>query len=184
MLLDYLRNFTWYNEPENVRFIENGMEIETLPQSEFWQHGQNNSQDSGHFFYSKQSQNFKLVLQWELENFANFAQCGLMLRKDEKNWFKAAILKLPKSETPLICSSLTINGYSDWAEIPLSEEVKRIKFSIKSQDKDNLVTYHSPKGEHPIRMFHFQGEELKVGAYICSPGKTSFLACLVDMDLT
>ena len=37
MLLDSLRYFSWYNEPDNVRFVENGMQIETKPQSDFWQ---------------------------------------------------------------------------------------------------------------------------------------------------
>ena len=37
MLLDALRDFTWYNEPHNVRFIEEGMIVEVAEQTDFWQ---------------------------------------------------------------------------------------------------------------------------------------------------
>ena len=179
MLLDYLRYFSWYNEPQNVRFIEEGMEIETLPQTEFWQHGIFQQQDNGHFFYTKQNENFKLKVCWQADDFSNFAQCGIMLRKDEKNWFKAAVAKLPNGKK-VLCSSLTINGYSDWVEQGLTSNNQDFVFDLQFRNNDCIVHFNT---NTPVRMFHFKGEEIKAGAYICSPSKQYFQAKLTDMDL-
>ncbi len=37
MLLDSLKDFFWLNEPANVRFVEEGMLVETLPETDFWE---------------------------------------------------------------------------------------------------------------------------------------------------
>ena len=37
MILETIKNFDWYNEPQNVRFIEEGLLIEAMPQTDFWQ---------------------------------------------------------------------------------------------------------------------------------------------------
>lgn len=54
MLLDALRDFSWYNEPHNVRFIEEGMIVEVAEQTDFWQSAAHNfHRDNGHFFIRK-----------------------------------------------------------------------------------------------------------------------------------
>ena len=37
MILEKIKNFDWYNEPKNVRFIEEGILVETHPNTDFWQ---------------------------------------------------------------------------------------------------------------------------------------------------
>ncbi len=179
MLLDDLKDFNWLNEPENVRFSEAAMEISAKRQSEFWQHGSGQGKDNGHFFYSPKNKNFLLRLQWQTDDFPQQAQAGIMLRIDEKNWFKAAAVKT--SQGSRICTSLTLNGYSDWAEISVPEDMNDYRFSLRRRGEDYLASFELDGKEIPLRMFHLAGSESKAGAYICSPGNAPAEAFLKNM---
>lgn len=93
MLLDALRDFTWYNEPHNVRFIEEGMIVEVAEQTDFWQSAAHNfHRDNGHFFYTEKTGDFTLTLKWHSDEPLAFAQCGVMVRLDNLNWAKGGVL--------------------------------------------------------------------------------------------
>ena len=42
MRLDALKDFEWYNEPENVRFSDLGMVVNCKPKTDFWQSAHHN----------------------------------------------------------------------------------------------------------------------------------------------
>ena len=44
MLLDSLKDFSWYNEPADVSFGEDGMTVETEQETDFWQSLHHNRQ--------------------------------------------------------------------------------------------------------------------------------------------
>ena len=51
MILENIKDFNWYNDPQNVRFVNNGMLIETRPRTDFWQNIDSHFQkDNGHLF--------------------------------------------------------------------------------------------------------------------------------------
>ncbi len=51
MLLDALKDFRWYNEPENVRFQEDGLLVDSLSETDFWANMAHRfNKDDGHFF--------------------------------------------------------------------------------------------------------------------------------------
>lgn len=186
MLLDALKDFEWYNEPENVRFNDFGMVVNTRPKTDFWQSTHHNfHKDSGHFFFSRIDRDFELVVKWSFEKAYKFDQCGIMLRVDERNWFKISIMSEDAEKTKL-GSSLTNFGYSDWAVVNLDIPLKEIWYKLKRYNGD-YIAYYSLDGIKyvQLRLFHLinDNNELKVGAYACSPQRSDFECVLEVLDL-
>ncbi len=186
MKLESLIDFEWYNEPENVVFLDHEMKIVARSQTDFWQslHHQI-KKDNAHFFYKKSSGNFSIVIKWRFDKAENFNQCGIMVRLDERNWFKASILSKDENN-PEIGTCLTVSGYSDWAGTPLSAVPHEIFYKLEKKGEDFICSY-SLDGEKYIRLRQFYlkslDEKIKVGAYIAAPQKKMFEAVLDDVEI-
>ncbi len=185
MLLDSLRYFSWYNEPDNVRFVENGMQIETKPQSDFWQNTFHNiKKDNGHFFYCEKDKDFSMVAHWSFDNMIASDQCGLMLRINEHNWMKISILS-PDMRNIQVGTVVTSDGNSDWSSHFLDSLPKEIWFKAIRQGNDYGVFYSLDGiSFHQVRMFMLISADnnIKVGAYACSPQNRSFTCVLNDLS--
>lgn len=187
MLLDALKNFEWYNEPENVRFNDRGMVVNTKQKTDFWQSTHHNfHKDTGHFFFKRCSNNFELIAKWSFDKAFMFDQCGVMLRIDERNWFKLSLMS-ESNEKPQLGTSLTNFGYSDWAVVDIDQPINQIWYKIKRNGGD-YVAYYSLDGEKykQLRLFHIINDsgEIKVGIYACSPQRSNFEAILEVLDLS
>lgn len=185
MLLDSLKHFSWYNEPLDVRFREEGMLVASKTATDFWQNAVHHfHKDDGHFFYTEKSGNFTLTLQWYSQEPVAFAQCGLMIRGDNLNWAKVGILS-PSLQQPQIGSVVTSQGYSDWAVAHLAEYQPKLWYKVKVRNGD-CIFYYSLDGESfmQIRQFHLPNYNgsLKVGAYVCSPQLSGFNCILQSID--
>lgn len=189
MLLDSLRNFSWFNEPQNVRFNEEGMVVEAKPETDFWQSAHHNfHKDDGHFFFSRINKDFTLTLKWSFEKAFAFAQCGVMVRIDNLNWSKAGILA-PDLTHQQLGAVVTNHGASDWSVVPLNMTSgnSSIWYRLRRRNGD-FIFYYSLDGNefHQIRLFHLLniGAEVKAGAYICSPQRQGFSATLEMIDFS
>lgn len=185
MLLEALRNFEWYNEPSNVVFRDKSMHVLAENRTDFWQsRSRNIHRDNGHFFFTRRTGDFTFVVKWNYEDSRPFDQCGLMLRIDEKNWVKASVM-YDNPAQPMLGSSLTQNGISDWAAQNISQINGNIWFKLKRRQEDYMI-YYSLDGEtyKQIRMFSLAQDfpEVKVGAYICSPNNSEFEAVLQQLN--
>lgn len=185
MYFEALENFEWLNDPENVRFEEDSMTIYAKSGTDFWQSIQHGfKKDDGHFFFCRQNRDFVLTLKWKTFQFEKFSQCGIMLRVDEKNWFKSSLM----DEKNGLCfiSSYTINGHSDWAGLSLEEQrISEIWFRLQRVNNDYILSY-SLDGEQftKSRMFYMPDfGEVKVGAYIANPSGRSFAAELSSIKI-
>ena len=185
MLLDALRDFEWLNEPLDVNFDEMGMRVLTHDKTDFWQSAHHKfGKDNGHFFYTRHSGNFTFLVTWKFVSDGQFDQCGVMLRIDEKNWFKASIM-YDNPGQPMLGSSVTNCGYSDWAAMDIPAGVEEVSFKVKRLNGDYVI-YYSLDGEvfKQIRVLHLINEqpEVKIGAYICSPRRAGFEATLTQIE--
>lgn len=185
MRLDSLRDFEWYNEPLDVSFEERGMHVITRDKTDFWQAAHHKFfRDNGHFFFTRRSDNFTFVAQWHFNSTGQFDQCGVMVRIDEKNWIKAAIM-YDNPDQPMLGSAATNCGYSDWAAMPIPAGVSSVAYKIRRQNGDYFI-YYSFDGINfkQIRMLHLLNDqpEVKVGAYICSPQREGFDGTLSRLD--
>lgn len=183
MNFEVLENFEWYNDPENVRFEDNSMVIYAKSGTEFWQSQQHNfKKDNGHFFYSRQNDDFILTLKWSFDAADKYSQCGIMVRIDERNWLKASMMNETKEDN-ILATSLTINGHSDWSGMSFDFPIREIWFRLQ-RTNDDYVLFYSLNGINfnRLKMFYLQSiEDIKVGAYIAAPNPEPFVAALSDI---
>ncbi|MBE6451866.1 MAG: DUF1349 domain-containing protein [Alphaproteobacteria bacterium] len=184
MLLDSLKDFHWYNEPANVRFVENGMMLDTEAETDFWQNiTYNIHRDNGHFFYTEKQGDFCLTVKWHFDDAIASDQCGLMIRLDSLNWGKISLLSTDMRKLE-VGTVITNRGFSDWSNWPLSELPSELWFRVVRKGND-FALYLSLDGISFVRtrMFYFPQAEstIKVGAYACSPQKRSFRCILEDV---
>ena len=107
MLLETLKQFDWMNEPQRVRFDDEGMFVSAKQNTDFWCCSRFNfKKDDGHFFYGRAEGDFCCDLNWEFATRGQFNQCGIMLRVDGENWFKASIM-YQDEQNPMLATSLT-----------------------------------------------------------------------------
>lgn len=186
MLLDDLKRFDWINEPENVRFNEFGMLVRAKFKTDFWNCARYDFiKKDGHFFFCSADGDFCCEVNWEFDEAKKFDQCGIMLRSDDDNWFKASIM-FDNQKEPMLATSLTSGGFSDLATVPLNSETHRVWYRIKRL-KDCYIASYSLDGENfsQLRKFYLQreNEQPQVGAYICSPQRENFEATLRGIEI-
>ena len=187
MFLDSLKYFTWYNEPENVRFAEGGMIVEASPQTDFWQNNNHNiRKDNGHFFYSEYEGDFILTIKWRTPKPIAFSQYGLMVRLNSMNWAKLSFMS-QDTAIPQIGSIVTNNGNSDWSITYLTDFQPEIWYRLVRRSNDFLF-YYSLDGQkfRQIRLFDLNQlpmNTVKIGAYACSPQNCTAEAILEDVDI-
>lgn len=187
MLLEALQDFEWYNEPKNVIFRDKNMLVSAEKGTDFWQSRPHRfSQDNGHYFFTRRKGDFSFVVKWTFSGCGAYNQCGLMLRIDENNWIKASIM-YDNPERPMLGSSVTQNGSSDWAAQDIPQGIQDIFFKLKRLGGDYLI-YYSLDGENfkQIRMTTLLNdmEEVKIGAYICAPREDNFEASISLLEVT
>ena len=185
MKLENLKDFEWYNEPENVFFRGEEMRVIAAPQTDFWQNSAHDVHiDNGHFFYKKSDQNFTLDVCWNFENADKFSQCGLMLRLDDLNWFKVSLM-YNESSAVEVGSCLTVCGNSDWANVSLEGAVHQMWYRLVRKGLD-YVAFYSIDGEHfiKLRQFVLKASEIKAGAYLAAPQRADFEAVLNDVNFS
>ncbi|MBQ9271507.1 MAG: DUF1349 domain-containing protein [Alphaproteobacteria bacterium] len=186
MLLETLKDFDWQNEPQRVRFDDDGMYVVAKYRTDFWCCARYDFfKDDGHFFFSTAKDDFCCDLKWGFEQAGAFDQCGIMLRVDDKNWFKASIMYENKN-TPMLATSLTNDGYSDLATLPLPQGATQIWYRLKRR-KGCYIASYSLDGEYysQLRKFYLinDTESVRVGAYLCSPQRDDFEAVLHSLTL-
>lgn len=187
MLLDDLKKFDWINEPGNVRFNDFGMLVKAKSHTDFWNCSRYNfMKNDGHFFFCEGEGDFCCEVNWEFDFAKQFDQCGIMLRADDQNWFKAAVMF--DNQTDLVlATSLTSAGFSDLATIPFNSETHRVWYRIKRR-KDCYVASYSLDGKDfsLVRKFYLLNEVENpfVGAYICSPQRDDFEATLRGIEIS
>ncbi len=184
MILEGLLDFEWLNEPENVVLSNGQMSVEAAANTDFWQsvhHGL--KKDNGSFFFKRTTNNFNLTLKWSFENAINFNQCGIMVRIDERNWFKASLMSADENHIE-IGTCLTLSGHSDWAGAKIKRMPQEIYYKLKRQEDDFVCSY-SFDGQNYVRLrqFYLKGadDELKAGAYIAAPQGQPFKAVLKEI---
>ena len=176
MLLDALRDFEWLNEPLDVNFEETGMRVLTHNKTDFWQSAHHRvAKDNGHFFYTRRFDDFSFVVGWRFRIEGRFDQCGIMLRIDEKNWFKASIM-YESPQYPMIGSCENI-------DIPTG--IEQMYYKIKRYKGDYIISYsYDGINFRQMRLLHLLKDqpEVKVGAFICSPQHEGFEATLTRIE--
>ena len=186
MLLENIKDFNWYNDPQNVRFVEEGMLIEAKAHTDFWQNIDCNfAKDDGHLFAKSIEGDFILTVVCSFPGIKANAQCGLMARSDKQNWIKAGLYS-PQVDIPQLGVVSANQGSSDWSGVYLPQDSRKLWLRLRRRGKD-FVIYYSLDGDafKQIRMLHLSkaANILDIGAYGCAPGSESFEFVLQEIDI-
>ncbi len=187
MILENLKDFEWYNEPENVVFKDQEMRIVAAGKTDFWQNTHHRfAKDDGHFFYKRSDGDFSCRVQWKFDQIRPFDQCGLMIRLDAENWLKISAMAVAPGQVE-VGTGLTNCGCSDWAGVRQESALPSLWYKVRRVGSDFIASY-STDGENfcVLRRFCFcRGEsdlEMMAGAYICCPQGESFAAVLAEIE--
>ena len=176
--------FFWLHQPDRFK-TGDGLEIWTLPQTDFWQrthYGFRN--DNGHCLLKMIEGDFALTARVEFRPQGVYDQCGLMLRVDAENWIKASSEYLGP-ETSKLGSVVTNLGYSDWATQDISSQVTELWYRVSRRGPDFKIDA-SRDGEswQQLRICHLHQAPATIaaGIYACSPLENSFWCRFISLQ--
>lgn len=188
-----LENFTdnnlkWINKPEDFSICNNKITIITTPYTDLWQKTYYNFiNDNAPVLQTETDEKFfTFTIKTAFNSSKRFDQCGIAVYLDSENWIKASI-EHENEKFQHLGSVVTNNGYSDWATIEISADIKEIWYRLSRRENDFKIEY-SFNGENynQMRICHLFKAEAKIsfGIYACSPEKSSFKAEFTEMKIT
>ncbi len=186
MLLTTLRDFEWLNEAGEVSFGERGVKMTAAPETDFWMNGAGGyCKHNGHFFFCRQNGAFTMTVCWRPGEAADFAQCGLMVRADEKHWCKISLMSKTGGSCH-IASVVTGEAGSDMALVPAEAVPPEIWFRVKSYDNGALELFYSFNGAvfTAVRRFYLPPAPTgaEAGVFICCPASRPYTAVLSSIE--
>jgi hypothetical protein len=177
-------DYFWFQQPDKFK-TGNGLEIWTMPQTDFWQrthYGFRN--DNAHCLFKKVAGDFCLTTQVEFRPSALYDQAGLIIRVDEDNWIKASTENMAGGANKL-GSVVTNLGYSDWATQDIAADVTMLWYRISRRGPDFLIEASldgSVWQQLRICHLHKAPDEIAAGIYACSPLENSFWCRFVSLQ--
>ena len=84
-------------------------------------------------------------------------------------------------------SVVTNNGFSDWATVDISSDIKVMHYRLSRRENDFCIE-NSLDGDNfnQMRICHLDkaNDEINIGIYACSPENSSFRAVFSDMVIS
>lgn len=180
-------NIEYYNSP-NVHIENDSLEIITTPNTDLWQKTYYNFQhDNAPFVQIKvQDKYFSFTVKVKYFSKKRFDQAGIILYLDSDNWLKASV-EYENDEFQRLGSVVTNNGFSDWATVDISSDIKEMYYRLSRRENDFCVE-NSLNGRDfkQMRICHLNKacNEINIGVYACSPEDSSFKAIFTDMIIS
>ena len=96
-----------------------------------WQNTYYNFQhDNASFVQTKISEKyFSFTIKVEYSSKKRFDQAGVILYLDSQNWLKASV-EYENKDISRLGSVVTNNGFSDWATVDISSDIKEMHYRI------------------------------------------------------
>lgn len=180
-------NIEYYNSP-NVHIENDSLEIITTPNTDLWQKTYYNFQhDNAPFVQIKvQDKYFSFTVKVKYFSKKRFDQAGIILYLDSDNWLKASV-EYENDEFQRLGSVVTNNGFSDWATVDISSDIKEMYYRLSRRENDFCIE-NSLNGRDfkQMRICHLNKacNEINIGVYACSPEDSSFKALFTDMIIS
>ncbi len=180
-------NIEYYNSP-NVHIENDSLEIITTPNTDLWQKTYYNFQhDNAPFVQIKvQDKYFSFTVKVKYFSKKRFDQAGIILYLDSDNWLKASV-EYENDEFQRLGSVVTNNGFSDWATVDISSDIKEMYYRLSRRENDFCIE-NSLNGRDfkQMRICHLNKacNEINIGVYACSPEDSSFKAIFTDMIIS
>jgi uncharacterized protein len=173
----------WLNEPSKWQPLENGLEIVTDANTDFWQITHYGfTPDNGHAYFETITGNFLATVQFDGDYTELYDQAGLMLRLDTQHWIKTGI-ELENNQYCL--SAVVTREFSDWSIVPLLEKPASIWLRLE-RIGDTVKIEYSLKGLEfqMLRLAYFPtSNPVQIGMMACSPKRARFKAVFKNFKL-
>lgn len=183
-----LTKFRWTRKPESCKFGHDRIEIVTRPHTDLWQRTYYHFQNDNAPVLQMETEEkyFSFVVKTEFEeSHHRFDQCGIVMYLDSENWLKGSV-EYENEKYQHLGSVVTNDGYSDWATVVISADVKSMWYRFSRREDDYCIE-NSADGVifHQMRICHMQKGAGKIwfGIYACSPEESSFRAVFSHMEL-
>jgi len=180
------KQFYWINPPQKFRLQNGVLEIQTDPETDFWQ--------KTHYGFSKANapafltkiegdSTFSVKTRFQTQN--RYDQCGVLLYIDDENWVKVSV-EHENENFARLGSVVTNLGYSDWATTDIPFPVNEMGYRLSLKGQDVFIEYaEKGAGFKQMRICHLHKpvEGAGIGVYACSPLKSSFEAVFSELSL-
>ena len=179
--MQFLKNeLAWIRAPKQSAITENAVEIITEPNTDLWQRTYYGFQnDNAPILQMKTDEKyFSFTVKTAFQSKRRFDQCGVAMYLDSENWLKASV-EFENAQYQRLGSVVTNHGYSDWATVDISADIKEMWYRFSRRESDYClecsvdgVTFKQ------MRICHmWEGaDEITFGIYACSPEQSSFKA--------
>lgn len=180
-------NIEYSNDP-NVTIARNTLEFITEPNTDLWQNTYYGFQhDNAPFVQTKVSDKyFSFTVKVKYFSKKRFDQAGIISYLNKDNWLKASV-EYENDKFQRLGSVVTNNGFSDWATVDISSDIKEMYYRL-SRRKNDFCIENSLNGIDfkQMRICHLDkaNEEINIGIYACSPENSSFKAIFSDMIIS
>lgn len=157
----------WLNPPRTWRASEDRLEIETDPETDFWQQTHYGFEHAnGHALLFDMPERFVAEVTFHGRFASKYEQAGLILWESETRWIKAGIENADGRATLAV---VVTDGRSDWSMAPADNAVD--DWTIRMSVTDSAVIVHAlGLGNWQIlRVANFVARGAKVGPMACSP---------------
>lgn len=184
-----INNLKWIREPRQYSIHDGKIEITTMPGTDLWQRTYYHFRNDNAPVLQMETEEkfFSFVVRTDFTGAHHrFDQCGIVMYLDSENWLKGSV-EYENEEFQHMGSVVTNHGYSDWATVAISTQVKTMWYRFSRREDDYCIEC-SQDGEHfiQIRVCHMWegGGRIRFGVYACSPEESSFTAAFDHMELT
>lgn len=177
----------WTNKPAEYSINDNEIIITTSPHTDLWQKTYYKFiNDNAPILQTETNDKyFSFMTKVSFNTNHRFDQCGIIVYLDSENWIKASI-EYENQNYQNLGSVVTNLGYSDWATINISTDIKEIWYRLSRRESDFKIEY-SFNGIDFLQMrichLHKADKTISFGIYACSPENSSFKAVFSDMNI-
>lgn len=178
-----LDKMQWFNEPENWKIVDNSLEMDVTPQTDYWRISHYGfTVDDAPFFYTTRGGEFEVKVRISGDYKARFDQAGLMLRIDHENYIKAGIEFVDGKYN---VSTVVTHHTSDWSIITLDKAVPYIWIkAVRRLDAVEIFYSFDDKEYMLMRNAWMQDNcPMMVGVMGASPDGNGFKARFDDFTI-
>ncbi|MFQ4144185.1 DUF1349 domain-containing protein [Chlorogloeopsis sp. ULAP02] len=129
----------WYNEPPAWENQEDLITVTSGAKTDFWRRIDcGYTRDNGNFYYQEVKGDFtaKVKIINECNNL--YGQAGLMVRVDEKTWFKSTLEFVDGMQ---FLSVVITNDNSDWSVVPLIKNIPYLWLYLQRRGSNVEMQY-------------------------------------------
>jgi regulation of enolase protein 1 (concanavalin A-like superfamily) len=181
------RTAKWLHEPLEWKDDGTKLTFRTKGGVDFWRNTLVKTiADDGHLYYNEVDGDFVATVRVSGDYRDQYDQAGLVVRQDEFNWLKCGVELIVgkwadmfqyQGRAHVICSGLTVNGWSEWSPLPqLPQNPPFVWMRVARVEKTFFVSFSLDGSKYDIiKLFALpQANPVHVGRYATSPSGGGF----------